>query len=102
MFSVEQSQSRGHGRSRRGGSLVHDDSWQLRAACRGADMELFYSGEESDTRAALALCARCEVRDACLATAVARREAFGIWGGTTESHRRRIFRRDRRRQDSAA
>jgi len=65
-------------------------------------MELFYSGEEDDTRAALAFCSRCEVREACLQTALDRREAFGVWGGTTESHRRRLFRRDRRRQDSAA
>jgi WhiB family transcriptional regulator, redox-sensing transcriptional regulator len=70
--------------------------WQDRALCRSASLELFYSLEEADTRRALALCERCEVRAPCLAFAMEHREHFGVWGGTTERERRRIFRRERR------
>jgi hypothetical protein len=82
---------------------LHDEDWAVRAACRGADVGLFYSTEEADVRRALSYCARCEVREACLEVAMSREEAFGVWGGTPETHRRRIFRRERRqRQRSAA
>ena len=73
-----------------------DLDWQEHAACRTARLELFYSGEEEDTRRALAICERCEVRVACLEFAMAHREHFGVWGGTTERERRRIFRRQRK------
>ncbi|MGH8902296.1 MAG: WhiB family transcriptional regulator [Egibacteraceae bacterium] len=47
--------------------MVRERSWQARAACRGTDVELFYSEQEADIQAALALCARCEVLTACYA-----------------------------------
>jgi WhiB family transcriptional regulator, redox-sensing transcriptional regulator len=70
--------------------------WQDRAACRSSNIDLFYSAEEADIERALALCASCEVRLACLDFAMRQREHFGVWGGTTERERRRIFRRERR------
>jgi WhiB family redox-sensing transcriptional regulator len=83
---------------------VGDTEWHLDAACRTADMERFYSGDDADARYALGFCARCEVRVQCLEAAMTAREAFGVWGGTTERERRRIFRaeRRRRRQDTHA
>ncbi|MEX2620308.1 MAG: WhiB family transcriptional regulator [Egibacteraceae bacterium] len=75
-----------------------DRSWQERAACARSDAETFFSIEPDVVRQALALCARCEVRETCRAEALARREIFGVWGGTTETERRRIFRRERRRR----
>ncbi|MDQ3973601.1 MAG: WhiB family transcriptional regulator, partial [Actinomycetota bacterium] len=63
---------------------MRDDSWRDRAACRGVDVELFYSETESDIRVALAICARCEVRAQCLEQAMTQRELFGVWGGTLE------------------
>lgn len=77
-----------------------DRSWQERAACQDRDAETFFSIEPAAVRRALALCARCDVRAECLAQAMARREIFGVWGGTTETERRREFRR--RRHESAA
>lgn len=83
-----------------------ETSWQDRAACRDRDTDLFYDCDEIGMRRALAVCAGCEVRDECLAAAMTRREVFGVWGGTTETERRRIFRRERRerrqRQDPTA
>jgi WhiB family transcriptional regulator, redox-sensing transcriptional regulator len=70
--------------------------WQERAACRSASLELFYSCEEEDIGRALEICEGCEVVLACRAFAMEQREHFGVWGGTTERERRRIFRRERR------
>lgn len=84
---------------------MDDLEWQDRAACRRADLELFYSQEEGDVRAALSYCYGCPVREDCLAHAMTVREAFGVWGGSTERERRRIFRaerRNRRRREETA
>ena len=70
--------------------------WHADAACQDADIELFFSTNERDQGQALAYCAVCPVRDACLQQALMHRETFGIWGGTTEAERRRILRASRR------
>jgi WhiB family transcriptional regulator, redox-sensing transcriptional regulator len=75
-----------------------DEGWEERAACRGADVELFFSVEEEDQKRALEFCARCEVRSECLEYAVANREMYGIWGGMPESDRRSLIRDMRRRE----
>ena len=69
--------------------------WRQQAACRDADTELFFP--ESDTAAgpALAICGECPVREACLDFALATNQADGIWGGATETERRRLRRRRR-------
>ncbi len=69
-----------------------DATWEERAACRGADVDLFFSASERDQQQALAYCAVCEVRQECLETAVVNGEAFGIWGGLLESDRRAYVR----------
>ncbi|HVL97936.1 MAG TPA: WhiB family transcriptional regulator [Egibacteraceae bacterium] len=81
-----------------------DRSWQERAACRERDAEVFFCVEPQAVEFALSVCATCAVREPCLAQAMATREVFGVWGGTTETQRRRIFRRERRerRRDTAA
>ena len=42
---------------------------------------LFFSENAMDTARAKAICARCEVRDLCLARALERAEPYGVWGG---------------------
>jgi WhiB family redox-sensing transcriptional regulator len=78
--------------------------WQFRAACRGEDTALFFAPnyferrEEKEAREALAkaICARCTVREECLAYALRIREPHGIWGGLNEYERRSVLRaRDR-------
>ena len=78
-----------------------DHDWRLAAACRGADVEAFYSELEDDVQAALRICASCPVREACLDHAMSRGEAFGVWGGVTETARRRVLRRQRRQRTAA-
>lgn len=78
--------------------------WYDNAACRGLDVELFYATEPGATAQALRVCASCPVRVACHDAAMRDREAFGVWGGTPERARRRIFRREdrQRRRDQRA
>lgn len=79
--------------------------WYDEAACRGLDVELFYTDEPSATSRALQVCRACPVRADCHQTAMRQRESYGVWGGTPEHLRRRIFRREdraRRRQARAA
>lgn len=71
---------------------MRDAEWTLRAACRGQDVELFYSKDPANVRAALRVCGQCPVRQECYEDAVARGEWFGVWGGLKESRRRRIVR----------
>jgi WhiB family redox-sensing transcriptional regulator len=71
---------------------VSESSWTLRAACRGEDVEIFYSTLPEHVRAAVRICGHCPVRRECLADAVERGEWFGVWGGLKETRRRRIVR----------
>lgn len=73
-------------------------TWEERAACRGADVELFFSVEEEDQQRALEYCMQCTVRQQCLESAVTHREMYGIWGGMPESDRRTLIREIRRRE----
>lgn len=67
--------------------------WKADAACRTLDTGLFFPDAEAETGAALAVCAECPVREACLDFALRTRQNDGVWGGHTESERRRLRRR---------
>ena len=79
-----------------------DETWQLKAACRGAESHLFFAPnhferkDEKDDREARAkqICGECSVIGACRNYAVAIREPHGIWGGLTETERRAILVRE--------
>lgn len=85
---------------RAGESAVVD--WRTRAACRGTELNLFFGPlrESAAARlrrlvAAKRVCADCPVRGPCLEFALAHREAFGVWGGMTETERRQVLARRR-------
>lgn len=72
--------------------LLQPPSWHARASCRRrGDIAWFSSGPRSQ-EAARAVCAGCEVREQCLAFAMALPDLVGVWGGTTEAERARIRR----------
>jgi len=52
---------------------------------------------QRETHAAL-LCQGCLVINECLEYALTNRERYGIWGGTTEEQRERIWRRQARKR----
>jgi len=69
-----------------------DYEWQDRAACRGADTDLFFPERGESTKTAKATCAQCDVRSACLDFAIAHRIKFGVWGGMSDRQRRQVMR----------
>ena len=67
--------------------------WYRRAACRNSDTSLFFPSRDTPTAPAtiaLAICATCSVREACLQYALDAGETIGVWGGTTGADRRRL------------
>lgn len=70
--------------------------WRDRAACLGADPELFFpigDGRPATTQIAAAklVCQACPVTGACLDWAMAA-GVDGVWGGLDERERRRLSR----------
>jgi WhiB family transcriptional regulator, redox-sensing transcriptional regulator len=68
--------------------------WQLEAACRQVNPELFFNpegerGSERRSRGsqAIAVCSGCPVLQYCRDHALQTREPYGVWGGMTEDQR---------------
>ena len=75
---------------------VDSGEWRVRAACRGAELSVFFSldGERRgarDRREARArqICQACPVLVRCRDHALTAGESYGVWGGMTESDRRK-------------
>lgn len=75
-------------------ALSSNYAWQLRGACRSQSPEDFFVSDAERGRRKLAdearakeVCAGCPVVPECLAHAMAVREPYGIWGGTTPDER---------------
>jgi len=66
--------------------------WRNEAACKDHDPKLWYPERRGDAnhQRAVAICQQCPARDACLEHALDHNESYGIWGGLTESQRRRV------------
>ncbi|MEW6470933.1 MAG: WhiB family transcriptional regulator [Actinomycetota bacterium] len=77
-------------------------AWVRRAACRGLPTDRFFSDDPVQTDAARAVCRDCAVRDDCAAYAMALPGIGGIWGGLSETDRRRIRRRRGRHSGATA
>ena len=91
-------------------STWDDSRWRNDAACRNSDTDLFFpvgmtSDAVEETRAAVALCRRCPVREQCLEFAMVTNQRDGIWGATSEEDRRHMrsaWLAARRRRDLAS
>ena len=64
--------------------------WRERAACRGADLGLFFPDRGGSAEPARRICARCPVREPCLEFALRHGITHGIWGGLAERDRRAL------------
>ena len=73
-------------------NIIAPPAWMAAGLCAEVDPELFYPEFGAPNQDAKRICAGCEVRAECLAYALAHRERFGVWGGTTERERRRLRR----------
>jgi WhiB family redox-sensing transcriptional regulator len=84
------------------GTSAEAMAWLRDAACSDEDPELFFPvGESGPAKAQLerakAVCARCPVRERCLAWALESGQNSGVWGGTHAEERRRLYRSASRR-----
>ncbi|MGA8332661.1 MAG: WhiB family transcriptional regulator [Mycobacterium sp.] len=73
--------------------------WQLHARCRGLDSSVFFhpEGERGRVRwrresRAKAMCRLCPVIEQCREYALDVGEAYGVWGGLSESERELLLR----------
>ncbi|HEY2223757.1 WhiB family transcriptional regulator [Actinomycetospora sp.] len=69
-----------------------NDGWRSQAACRDLDVRMFYPDTGKRSGPAVAVCAGCVVRAACLEHALTAGESHGVWGGKSEDERRAIRR----------
>lgn len=76
------------------GPIVRE--WIDRAACVGADPEIFFLPRGRNATEAHRICAGCPVRQECLDEAIENREQYGIWGGLDRDERRAYARARRR------
>ncbi|MGH2702370.1 MAG: WhiB family transcriptional regulator [Actinomycetota bacterium] len=69
-------------------------AWQAEAICADLDDleadRIFFPERGGSSKAARAMCARCPSQAECLEYALDNKEAFGIWGGTSERERRKL------------
>lgn len=65
------------------------DWWNF-ALCREVDAELFFPETGVNAGTAKSICASCEVREACLADALATDDRFGVRGGLSALERRKL------------
>jgi len=78
---------------------VADNSWQVKAACRGPQAAVFFPPPQFERKdeklereaRAKEICQTCAVKEPCLDYAVSIREPHGIWGGLNESERKSIL-----------
>ena len=66
--------------------------WYASAECRGSGVDMFAT-DRAGVAEALQLCGVCVARPQCLAAALDRGEAYGIWGGCDPAARKAIARR---------
>src|SRR6185437_8265757 len=85
------------GSSRRGkmpafvfGGTIDITKWSTFAACSSPTVEMVTPIEEEKELLINTYCLFCPVRDACLDSAFTFGDPSGIWGGTTESDRKRL------------
>lgn len=73
--------------------MAADTKWMTWALCAETDGDAFFPEKGGSPRQAKAICAGCPAKGECLEYALEYGEV-GIWGGTTETQRRRMKRAD--------
>lgn len=81
---------------------AHDETWKVDARCAEEQWRdwfpprFFWPERGASLVEVKKFCAACPVNDACREYALAHRERYGIWGGTSERERLRILKARRR------
>ncbi|MDQ3896699.1 MAG: WhiB family transcriptional regulator [Actinomycetota bacterium] len=74
-----------------------ESGWRSKAACTGADTDLFFPGGTTGEalvriERAKVICRSCPCCDACLDFAIRTNQEFGVWGAASEEDRRKMRR----------
>ena len=80
--------------NRDGCDMTEVRCWRDQAACLevvSSDYDPFFSDAKDLQAEAIAICATCPVRDACLTFAVRTSQQYGIWGGQPQQIIRRLI-----------
>lgn len=64
--------------------------WQIQAACRGMDVNLWFPEHGENGNTAKRICRDCPVQEECQQYAVGNFEQHGIWGGTSVRERQAV------------
>lgn len=72
--------------------FVAPPTWTGNALCAQTNPEEFFPVQGGTPKHAKLICAQCPVINDCLSYALANREQWGVWGGTTEAERAQILR----------
>lgn len=67
--------------------------WMEEGLCQEVDPDLHYPDRGESAKPAKEVCARCSVIDVCREYALATSEQWGVWGGLSETERKRMRRR---------
>jgi len=74
--------------------------WMQDALCREVGGDLWHpddgDGQTYLINRALEVCHRCPVELQCLRYALENREMYGVWGGTTQSQRKKLLQLSRK------
>jgi len=71
--------------------------WQDEAACKGADVNIFFPSNRHESALACQYCKKCPVKQECLDFAVTEHLEGGVYGGLSEAERDRLRRLKARR-----
>ena len=72
------------------------NTWRSKAACLGFPTSWWFPEPGGSQSPARFVCSACPVSEDCLAYSISGEVDSGIWGGMTESERRRLLRRMKR------
>ena len=81
-------------------SIEIDTEWMDKARCKGVNPNIFFPTQEEEQLKVASECWLCPVRAECLGYALENKIDDGVWGGETESGRRRIKRQLRKSDQS--
>lgn len=74
-----------------------EEEWQAEALCKAKSNSIWFPPESADRKKkiddakAKSICKQCPVQQPCLEYAVANREYWGVWGGTTFEERKHLM-----------
>lgn len=72
-------------------TTIQSQTWREDALCREVDPDTWFPEKGGTTKPAKRICVRCEVQTECREYALGANERFGVFGGLSESERRKLL-----------